>query len=74
RGESLLALGKYDKAIEDFNATLNVDNKNPNGWAGLGVAYEKQGNRVKAAESYQRALVLDPNNRIARDGASRVRV
>ena len=62
------------QAIEDFNASLNVDNKNPNGWAGLGVAYEKQGNRQKAAESYQRALVIDSSNPIARSGASRVRL
>jgi tetratricopeptide (TPR) repeat protein len=74
RGESLVAQGKYDKAIEDFNASLNVDNKNANGWAGLGMAYEKQGNRAKAAESYQRALVIDPNNPVARGGASRIKV
>ena len=73
-GESLIAQGKYDKAIEDFNASLNVDNRNANGWAGLGMAYEKQGNRTKASESYQRALVIDPNNPVARSGASRIKV
>jgi tetratricopeptide (TPR) repeat protein len=71
RGQSLIALGKYDAAVEDFNATLNVDNRNGDAWAGLGLAYEKQGNRQKASESYQRALVVDPNNKLARDGASR---
>jgi len=65
-------LGKYDLAIEDFNAALNVDNKNADAWAGLGFAYEKQGNKAKASESYGRALTADPNNRSARDGQSRV--
>ena len=39
----------YDKAIEDFNAALNVDNHNASAWAGLGLAYEKKGDRKKAA-------------------------
>ncbi|MDB5642952.1 MAG: Tetratricopeptide 2 repeat protein, partial [Hyphomicrobiales bacterium] len=71
RGQSLIALNKYDAAIEDFNATLNVDNRSGDAWAGLGLAYERQGNRQKATESYQRALVVDPNNKLARDGQSR---
>ena len=56
RGQGLVQLGKYNLAMEDFNAALNVDNRNADGWAGLGVAYEKSGNRMKASESYQRAL------------------
>ena len=47
RAQSLLALGKPDKAIEDFNAALNVDNRNADAWAGLGLAYEKQGDRAR---------------------------
>ncbi len=69
----MLALGKADKAIEDFNAALNVNNKDANAWAGLGLAYEKLGNRNKAAESYDRALAFDPNNKVARDGEARLR-
>ena len=37
-------------------------------WAGLGLAYERSGNRAKAQESYQRALVLDPSQPIAKQG------
>ncbi len=50
RGESLVTLGKYDKAVEDFNAALNVDSKSALAWAWLGVAYDKSGNRSKAQE------------------------
>ena len=65
-------MAKYDAAIEDFNAALNVDNRNGDAWASLGLAYERQGNRQKATESYQRALVVDPGNRIAREGQARI--
>jgi tetratricopeptide (TPR) repeat protein len=72
RGQSLIELGKFDAAVEDFNAALNVDNRNADAWAGLGLAYERQGNRAKAQESYGRALIVDPGNKVARDGQSRV--
>ncbi len=67
-----MQVGKYDQAIEDFNAGLNVDNKSAEGWAGLGLAYERKGDRAKAAENYQRALVVDSNNAAARAGLQRV--
>ncbi|MGH6857299.1 MAG: tetratricopeptide repeat protein, partial [Methylocella sp.] len=54
------------------NAALNVDNKNPEAWAGLGLAYEKSGNRAKAIESYQRALAFDPNSQLAKEGVARI--
>ena len=46
RGQSLNALGKYDAAIEDFTAALNVDNRNAEAWAGRGFAYEKLGKKT----------------------------
>ena len=51
RAQSLTAEGKYEQSIEDYNAALNVDSKNAEAWAGLGVDYEKLGNRMKAQES-----------------------
>ena len=68
----MLAVGKPAKAIEDFNAALNVNNKNGKAWAGLGLAYEKQGDRAKAAENYQRALSLDPQDPVAKQGQQRL--
>ena len=59
-------------AIEDFNAALNVDSNNAAAWAGLGLAYEKQGNKAKAVESYNRAMIVDPNNAQARAGVGRL--
>lgn len=72
RAQSLIAQGKYDPAIEDLNAALNVNTKNADGWALLGTAYEKSGNVAKAKESFGRAKLIDPNNVAAIDGLSRV--
>ncbi len=58
--------GKYEKAIEDFNAALNVDAYNSEAWAGLGFCYAKLDNRAKAIESYSRAIQIDPGNSAAR--------
>ena len=72
RGQSLIATSQFEKAVEDFNAALNVDNRNGDAWAGRGLAYERLGKRQEASESYQRALTADPGNAMARAGNSRL--
>ena len=67
-----MATGKYDAAIEDFNAALNVNANNSDAWAGLGFCYEKLNDRAKAVESYQRAVVVDPGNSQARAALQRL--
>jgi Tfp pilus assembly protein PilF len=67
-----MATGKYQAAIEDFNAALNVDANNSDAWAGLGFCYEKLDNHAKAVESYQRAVQVDPNNAQARSALQRL--
>ena len=67
-----MATNQYDKAIEDFNAALNVDSKDANSWAWRGVAYERKGDRQQAIESYQHALNIDNGNSVARQGSSRL--
>ena len=46
------------RASEDFNAALNVNNRDADSWAWRGVAYERMGNRQMAQESFQRALAI----------------
>ena len=46
RGQSFVATNQYDKAIEDFNAALNVDNRDADSWAWRGVAYERKGDKA----------------------------
>lgn len=72
RGQSLIALNKFDAAIEDFNACLNLDANLADGWAGLGLAYEKKGDKEQAKTSYDRALIVDSNNALAKDGIARL--
>jgi Tetratricopeptide repeat. len=70
RGQSLIAVGKFDAAVEDFNSALNVDNKSADTWALRGVALDRVGKKTEAQESFQRALVIDGSNRIAKQGLS----
>jgi tetratricopeptide (TPR) repeat protein len=72
RGQSLIALSKFDAAIEDFNACLNLDNNLADGWAGLGLAFEKKGDVEQAKTNYDRALIVDSNNVLAREGIARL--
>ena len=58
------------KAVDDFNAALNVDDHNSDAWAGLGLGYEKLRQCAKAAEAYQRAAAIDPGNAEARQGCA----
>ncbi|WP_289015863.1 tetratricopeptide repeat protein, partial [uncultured Methylobacterium sp.] len=69
---SLIATNQFDKAIEDYNAALNVNNKDATSWAYRGLAYEKSNRRKEAMENYQRAAGIDPNNAVAKQGLSRV--
>ena len=65
--------GKVDAALEDFNAALNVDNRNADSWALRGIALDRTGKKSEAQESFQRALALDGSNRTAKEGLSRTR-
>ena len=49
-----------------------MNNRNAEAWAGLGIAYERKGDRVKASENYNRALVVNPNSALAREGLGRI--
>src|SRR5829696_2410289 len=72
RGQSLVATKQFDKAVEDFNAALNVNNRDAETWAWRGVAYERQGNRAEAAESFRHAASLDSSNATAKQGLARL--
>ena len=72
RGQSLIALNKFDSAIEDFNACLNIDGNLADGWSGLGLAYEKKGDAEQARTNYERALIIDSNNVLAKEGIARL--
>ena len=60
-------------ALEDFNAALNLNNRNADAWAGLGLVHERMGNKPKAVEAYQTAIGIDGGQTVARAGLTRVK-
>jgi tetratricopeptide (TPR) repeat protein len=72
RGQSLVQTSQFDKAVEDFNAALNVNNRDAESWAWRGVAQERSGKKQEAIESYQRALGIQSANATAKQGLARV--
>ncbi len=73
RGQCLTQVNKLDSALEDFNAALNINNRNADAWAGLGLVHEKMNNKAKAIEAYNTAIGIDANQAIARAGLNRLR-
>lgn len=56
---------KYAQAIEQFNHILAIDPKNASAHYFIGASYLEMHNLVKAKNSFQQALLLEPTN----DGA-----
>lgn len=72
KGVSELALQKYEKAYDDFYQAARGKENNFEAWALRGKAAEGMGNKKEAAQSYQRALQINPSYKPARDGLDRV--
>lgn len=73
RGYSYLALNDLTNAYDDFNAALRLNDKNAEAWAGQASILEKRGEKQRARRAYQRAIIIDPSLKFARDGANRTR-
>ena len=67
RGYAALQLGEYQRAIDDFDAVLQVVPRASNALAWRGSAYQGLGNRPQAVADYKAALAIDPKNERARD-------
>jgi Tfp pilus assembly protein PilF len=72
RGLSYLSLRDWGAAIEDFDAVLGRDSRNIDAWINRGIAYEAAGDLENARVSYQRALTINENSRVAMQGLGRV--
>jgi tetratricopeptide (TPR) repeat protein len=67
RGMEAFSQGKYPLALKYLEgAAPGLTDFSPLYW-GLALVYEKSGDDLKALESAQRALILDPNNILAND-------
>jgi tetratricopeptide (TPR) repeat protein len=56
---------RFDNAIRDFDAALQLDPKLPEAYAYRGTAYERKGETDKAIVDFNKAADLDPNSAIA---------
>jgi Tfp pilus assembly protein PilF len=72
RAASYLALDKVKEAAADLDEAAQADPQNAQIWATRGLAYERLGDKAKAAGSYSRALNLRPKDEAARSGFARV--
>ncbi len=67
-GYAKLQNNNLDEAKEFFLEALDVDPRNPYALINLGVVYEKEGDRQRAIDTYQRVIMT--NTRITAAGAS----
>jgi Tfp pilus assembly protein PilF len=72
RALSNLALGKAKEAAADLDEAVQSDPQNAQIWMTRGLAYERLGDKTKAAGSYGRAINLRPKDDAARTGFARV--
>lgn len=72
RGQTLLAEGRFDLAVEHFLAARTLQPGNPTVHNVLGVAELKRGNPQKAMESFNQALILAPTYTDARNNRGAV--
>jgi tetratricopeptide (TPR) repeat protein len=72
RATSYLALDKVKEAAGDLDEAVQSEPNNAQAWSMRGLVYERLGDKVKAAASYNRALAIRPRDDAARNGLARV--
>ncbi len=58
-GNTMMIYSANGDAINFFDKALEVNNHNPYSYFGLGQAYERDGNYLKAKENFQKAIKFD---------------
>src|SRR5690606_30581361 len=72
RGLSYLAVNDLKSAAADLDEAVLLAQQSLHGWMSRALAYERLGDRIKAAGSYAHAMKLRPDYAPASDGFSRV--
>lgn len=70
--EGLLAAGKVDESIAEYQRALAIDGRFSSSYLGLASCYEKKGDWAKAREALERFLELVPGGRAADDARDRL--
>ena len=72
RALSYLAIGDNKSAAQDLDGAVQSDPLNLRAWTSRGLAYERLGQKDKAAGSYAKALNINDKYQPAKDGFARV--
>ena len=72
RGLSYLAVDDLKSAASDLDDAVLLDPQNIEAWTGRGLAYERLGQKDKAAGSYAKALNINDKYEPAKAGFARV--
>jgi tetratricopeptide (TPR) repeat protein len=72
RAISYLALDKVKEAAADLDEAAQADPNSAQIWVTRGIAYERLGDKIKAAGSYGRAIGIHPRDEAALIGFARV--
>ena len=72
RATSYLAIDKVKEAAADLDEAVQADPNSAPAWTTRGQAYERLGDKAKAAASYGRAIALRPTDDAARSGLARI--
>ena len=62
RARLYVAFGQPEKALADFNRSIELDPKNPGVWTARGEFCADQGQREKALADFEKAVQLKPDN------------
>ena len=73
RGYLSLAASQYPQAISDLRGATASDPKDLQAWVWLGQALFNSGNKTEAEAAFQKALALDPDNELAKEGLGHIR-
>ena len=62
RGTTLALAERYDRAMEDFNAAIELDPDDPEAFNGRAYVHFRRGDLASAVADYDRAIALNPRN------------
>lgn len=57
--------GRYEKAIQAYEKSLELDGSRPDVWTDLGVMYRRTGNPTQAVKCFDQALALNDRHEVA---------
>ena len=72
RGLSYIAVNRYKDAAGDLDSAVGIEPQNVSAWTSRGLAYERLGDKERAAGSYARAMNINKEYKPAITGFERV--